>query len=296
MSDSTLAMNIGKNIEEAHHLREVFLGAFKEVSQMIEDKVNFCKRTGYIDSVLGDKIKGDIERASRTGINYVCQNSASVILGAGFYNIAKNARRLGYQCGAESYIHDSITNLIDVKDLLKMDLLYSKYFRKWCKQKFGIDYKYDLDLGVNFKDKFHYKFDLKEMTVELDGKVQDVNYVIKYLEPEYGIKEYIPILDKKGEVEDEYYTEGFDNDPTAKNIMDNWLNFTHWRQHLYIDDKEFDNRECRHVKFKIDHINDIDWYYEDDIEQIPYFFDELAKHKAMLKSKGIQIIPGVDVE
>jgi hypothetical protein len=184
MSDSTLANNIGKSIEEAKYLRDVFLGEFKEVGEMIKQKVEFCKRTGYIDSVLGDKILGNKERANRVGINYVCQNSASVILGAGFYNISHHARRLGYQCGAESYIHDSITNLVDVKDLLRIDLLYRKYFRSWCRRLFGIDFKYDLDLGVNFKDKFSYEFDLENMTVELSGTEVDVNYIIKYLEPE----------------------------------------------------------------------------------------------------------------
>jgi hypothetical protein len=286
MSDSTLANNIGKSIEEAKYLRDVFLGEFKEVGEMIKQKVEFCKRTGYIDSVLGDKILGNKERANRVGINYVCQNSASVILGAGFYNISHHARRLGYQCGAESYIHDSITNLVDVKDLLRIDLLYRKYFRSWCRRLFGIDFKYDLDLGVNFKDKFSYEFDLENMTVKLSGTEVDVNYIIKYLEPEYGIDSYLV---------DEKKIKPIPDDPKAKNIFDNWLNFTHWRQHLYIDDPYFDDRNYRHVIFKINRLTDIDWYYENDIEELPYYFDELKNHKEMLKSKGIQIIPGIDV-
>lgn len=211
---------------------------------------------------------------------------ASVILGAGFYNIAHHARRLGYKCGAESYIHDSITNLVEVKDLLRIDLLYRKYFRAWCNQLFGIDYKYDLDLGVNFKDKFSYNFDLENMTVEIDGKKCDVDYIIKYLEPEYGIDEYIS---------DEGYKESYGDDG-SESVMDHWLNFTHWREHLYIDDPEFDTRECRHVKFKINHLTGVDWYYEDDVSNMNNFFDELAKHKKMLKEKGVQIIPGFDVD
>jgi hypothetical protein len=315
IGDGSLASQLGKSIQETQKIRATFFGQFKEVHQLVMKKQLYAKKFGYVDTMLGDKMGADQIRWDKTGINYFMQNGAAVILASGFYMLGHFARLHGIKCYPKSIIHDSITNIVKIEDILKIALLYQKYFRKWHKLRYGIDFKYDLDLSINMLNHIGFKFDPNKMEVKIHAHKEDTDKILYYLCKRYdisfevtkvsianidqlksdwkGYKIYSPnkgshIDIKDIEVNDELYLDDYVYDEGyphgvdgAKNACDFFIKRIGDREHTFCTDPAFDDNIIREVKFKVNNFEQdvLDWYNDESDLPKSIYFDELKEYR-----------------
>lgn len=65
------------------------------MNEFIKKNIEYCQKTGYINTVLGEKLPGNIERANTVGPNYVVQNFASITLAESFAHMILNSYKVG---------------------------------------------------------------------------------------------------------------------------------------------------------------------------------------------------------
>ena len=236
----SIADNIGKSLEETNKIISNFFGRFKKINSVIQQKVEFCKEHGYIDTYLGDKIYADKNRAATVGINYFIQNATAVILAEAFNNNLRKQRDLGLTTTIKSVVHDSNIIGVKVKDLFLVIMCCRKYFHDYVMNKYAINYDYDLLIHINLRDKIKIKYDHETSKFSMKGSYDSIQTLMNYLDKYY---KYDILSDK---ITDEGgYNSVFD-------MSVNW----DFRHHKFYSDNDFKVNKKRSVELLIHDIKD----------------------------------------
>jgi len=181
MAVETLSHNLDMTFEDTKELVNAYYTRYSSAKKFIDEAKKFCKENGEIKTIFGDKLYADPRDYATAGINYVLQNSASVLMQFGFNNMDIAIRQLGLEIHPKSVIHDSNQNEIWIKDLFYVDMAYKRFFRQYIKETFGVDFKYDLELLKTFRDHTVYEMDYDTGIMTLKGPLSDCQYFEKYL-------------------------------------------------------------------------------------------------------------------
>lgn len=190
MSPETLSHQLDMTLEETKNLMQGYFDRYSVAKQMIDESIDYCKKTGYIKTIFGDKLaaKDGKRKANTQGINYKLQNGASVAMTAGFFNMDWACRVLEVPIHPLSIIHDSNQNLTDVVDLFYLDRIYYKFFREYERNYIGVDFKYDLELMKNFKRHTVYDMNFETNEMTLSGPKIDLEYYEDWLATKWKFK------------------------------------------------------------------------------------------------------------
>lgn len=181
MAINTLSHNLDMTMEETENLVNSYYSRYSSAKKYIDAAKKYCKENGEIKTVFGDKLYADARDYATAGINYVLQNSASVLMQFGFNNMDYAIRQVGIELHPKSVIHDSNQNEIWIEDLFYVDMAYKRFFRQYIREVFGVDFKYDLELLRTFRDHTVYSMDYETGIMTLDGSLNDCKYFEKYL-------------------------------------------------------------------------------------------------------------------
>ena len=145
----------GLSKEECQRAREVMLGKFPKVQEMIARKSQYpLDHNHRIDTQLGDILisYGDKAEHIRHGINYYVQNFTSVILVQGFMNLIKQSDKLGMGVQPIIYVHDSSINYFPVRNFWDINNFYVKHFTEYLYDLVGVRYLFKTLVGPNYWD------------------------------------------------------------------------------------------------------------------------------------------------
>lgn len=239
--DAGLAARAGVTTERVTEMKKAMFGTWKEVDRLRQHKLHYLETTGEIETFLGDRLRGDKEDAFTTAVNYGNQGNASVVANEGFELSVMNIRALNIDVSVESVIHDSNQNNLPIVDLFEADICYRNFFRKYINEKYGIDFKYDLDIMYNSCEHMSYSLDVDTLEGKISGPKKSVDYVFTYLkEPDITI-----ISDEVEENPDKGMV-----DPIGEFIK-NPTGGPRAKPHYICDYEEFLNPYIRTVKFKV---------------------------------------------
>jgi len=264
--DAGLAARAGVTTERVTEMKRAMFGTWREVDRLRQHKLHYLQQTGEIETFLGDRLHGDKDDAFTTAVNYGNQGNASVVANEGFELSIMNIRALDIDVSAESVIHDSNQNNLPIRDLFEADICYRNYFRKYIFEKYGIDFKYDLDILYNSCEHMSYSLDVETMEGKISGPKGSVDYVFTYLtEPDITILEdEITDNPDKGLV-----------DPIGEFIK-NPTGGPRAKPHYICDYPEFLSPYIRTVKFKVNrHVRGIETATKP--LGIPSYFDKVKR-------------------
>lgn len=231
--DKGLAIRAGVPKERVTEMKKAMFGTWKEVNKYRIHKINHLTKTGRIETYLGDRISADVDKAVTKGVNYCHQGNTSVIATEAFENAIIHIRELLIDLCVECICHDSNTNNFPIWDLFECDLCYQRYFRQYTNEKYGVDFKYDLDIAVDSCNNMKYSVDWKTREGCISGNKEAVDYVFQYLkEPDITILE--------DEVKDQH------SDP-----LGDFLKKPYDRSHHICTYPEFLHPQSRCVKFRV---------------------------------------------
>lgn len=166
----SIAEQTGLDLKQVAHMVKIFRETFPVLNKFIEAKKQYARdHGGEIETYLGDRLFCEPGRESTCGINYFVQNSASVILGEGFENIYENCYKAGLYIGPKIVVHDSTTVTTHIKNFFEVIKMIDIHFKKYCWEKYGILFKYDLITMLNFRDKIEFNYNSDENKLSLNG-------------------------------------------------------------------------------------------------------------------------------
>ena len=190
MHPSTLAHNLDMTLDETKELMNSYFRRYSSAKEYIEECKEYCRTTGEIKTIFGDRIyvSNPKKEFATAGINYVLQNSASVLMAFGFNNMDYAIRQLKLDLHPKSVIHDSNQNEIWIDDLFYVAKCYQRFFRQFIKETYGVDFKYDLELMRTFRDHTVFEMDFDTSVCTFDGPLDDILYYEKYLKNKWKFK------------------------------------------------------------------------------------------------------------
>lgn len=242
MSDQQLAHNLDFTMEQVLEFKNTYFTRYPDAKKFIEQSVDYCTKNGRINTIFGDKlIMKDPKKFKTSGINWVCQNGASVALADGFWNITNAMWQLGIPYEPWSVVHDSNQSQLFIKDIFHADMVYRKFFRQYMKDMLKIDFAYDLDLLKNFRDHTEYKFNMEAKTVDLTGTKSDIDYYLKYWDQSYDMK----VLERTEEPPNP--------DPMKDDLMVRFSGRFQKREHIYCGNPLIKKTPKTHVKLLFDY-------------------------------------------
>lgn len=175
---------------------DMFKTKFYTLWKFIESQTKYCIENGRINTMLGDKI--DVtnypnSKRATVGMNYSVQGYTSSLVAEGGYNVWKSLYDSGVYVRLINLVHDSLSYSVHSKEFF---LVYSKLndlFIEYLQNKYGIKFKFDLDLFLQHSDKTSIK-KIDENTYEFTGDkaIEIVNRLKKFNELEVIEEEKIP--------------------------------------------------------------------------------------------------------
>lgn len=257
--DAGLAEMCGVSVDTIERMGKALFSNWKDVARMRDHKMLYMQETGMAETYLGDRLHGDKDRYFTTAVNYPTQGNSACILIEGFVNSIINIRNRGYEIYPQTVIHDSSTNKIRIENLPEIDLCYRRYFRKYIKEKYGVNYEFDLDIMRNFRDKLSYNLDIKTHRITLSGNKDDVDYIMKHMQ-----------LHRKIIIE---------SDEVVDNDVDNFTKFMEvpfYRPHVVCGLDEFNCKQKRSIVFIIDEPIIGEELVDEPLGE-EYYFDKVCK-------------------
>lgn len=230
----SLAAGMEVSVETVKNVKKAMFDNWKEVDNLRRSMLQFAKFTGRCHTYLGDRLDCDKGRYFTTAVNYPNQGNSACILMEGFCNALRQIQKEGYEIYSETVIHDSNTNMIRIENLPEIDLIYRRYFRKYVREKFGADYKYDLDLLHNFADHSSWSMDIEKHEATISGTIEDVDYIWKHM----SAKRDVTLISE--EVDESDY-----------NQFDDFIKRAMWRPHVVCSLPEFNPKGYKTIVFKI---------------------------------------------
>ncbi len=239
-------------------MESALFGQWKRVGDYRQHKLAYLEQTGLIETYLGDRIQAEKDKAYTIAVNYGNQGNTAVVANEAFQNAIMEIRKLGIPVFAECIVHDSNTNNLPLEYLYEADLCYQRYFRQFIREKYGIDFKYDLDLGRDSCNNMSYHLDMETRICKISGIREDVDYVMSYLG-----KQDITMI--KDEIKDIW-----------KDPLDNFFKDSNDRSHMICDLPDFQHHESRSVEFRVNRYIKGEETYGKPIG-VPYYFDKVKK-------------------
>lgn len=242
-----LAKALGFSVDDANQVWSSFISKMKVVARFKDELLDFAQKNGRVETILGNRIPVDPERVHTSSMNYVIQGFTAIILAAGFYNSVAEAISRGINVSVKGVVHDSSTCEFPIEKLLHMDLHYRKFFREWIRYWWNPDYKYDLDLLMDYRHHCPYNFNIETGDINVSMWTGYADEFLEYLSQGYSFK----VEERKNIVQTDYKG-GARNDLAGVE-----------RTHNYMDD---DYSRCisrTELRLKLQEpLKDIGWYYE----------------------------------
>lgn len=185
-------------IEEVHELTELFFGQFTEVKKLIQKCREYTIANGAALTGLGDYIWLDKNRAHTVAFNTVVQSFAAITLAETFYNNVRKLREAGIPTSIISVVHDSNQLRIKIKDILQALLGVEKFFKKYFKEVYNLDYAYDIDILLNLRDALKFNWNQETGEIKIAGIAEQVDFLANTMMKYYDIEKVSEELDKKG--------------------------------------------------------------------------------------------------
>jgi len=231
--DVSLAGMMGCDPHVVSGIREAMMGGWKRVAELRDHKTLYTHHTGMIETFLGDRLvpREGGSKALTQSVNYANQGSSSLIATASFRNSCKMMRE---KCGIETYvtsiIHDSTQQSFPIKNIFEAYIIYNKYFRQYIKERYDIDYKFDLDICRDYMHNLSFSYNPKTKEGSLSGNKVDMDYIMNELGNDIKI------------ISDETKDDKSD-------CLDGWLKNNEAKGHLFCNLPDFDTKSVRTVSF-----------------------------------------------
>ena len=190
MSARTLGENLNVPTEEAQGYIDSLFGQFPVLEKFIEENSSFpINNGGYVKTELGDalrcpnyrylyktdpktgkkKLDGSVvSKLNSAGINYRIQSFSAVSLASGFEHVIQVALDKNMLIRNVIVVHDSCENLVNINYLFNIKQFYDKYFMEYAKEKYGILFAYDLEIGLNYGEMMGVK-PIEDNVIEVSG-------------------------------------------------------------------------------------------------------------------------------
>lgn len=157
MGDELMAEMTESTLEESIERGNNMFKLMPEVEALIQEKANYCtEHEGICETILGDKMVMEGKRRdqwARLGINQVIQGFTAIALADGFFhNIYVSYKTGEIKIRPVNVVHDSSQNLFETKKLFEIIPYYDKNMREYLLEKYGINWAFDTEAGVNYYD------------------------------------------------------------------------------------------------------------------------------------------------
>lgn len=258
-SIKSLSESAGVPYKVGKEIWDGFMGPMKKVTEFRDNNIAYAQKNGYINTILGEKIPCDTERAFTTANNWAVQGFTAVILAAFFYNCVEKALNLGIDTTVSMVIHDSCTISFPINRLFHMDLICKKYFRQACRKYFKPDYKFDWDLLLDLMKHMPYELNLTTGVASFTLWSEKVDYLLDHLATNYKFK----VIQREDFLEP-------DKDG-AKMLVNTGKN----KYHLVMENERFRQLKQTNLKIQLtERLKDIDWW---SVPLEPTFLEHITK-------------------
>lgn len=191
MSAKTLGQNLNVPEAEAQGYIDSLFGQFPDLEKFIKENSEYpMQHNGYINTELGDALrctayrflykddpyrKGQkkidnriVSKLSSAGINYRIQSFSAVSLASGFEHVIQKSLEDNMLIRNVIVVHDSCENLVNINYLFGIKQYYDEHFMKYAKDQYGVLFKYDLEIGLNYGEMMGVK-PIDNNTIEITG-------------------------------------------------------------------------------------------------------------------------------
>lgn len=188
-SAASLAKALNVSTEEAQSYLDALFNEFPQMAEFINKEASYpINHNGYVNTVFGDVLRSpdyrflyEVDRFGRKrlnrrivskldscGINYKIQSSSALSLASSFDNMIKEANKRNLPIYSIGVIHDSNQSLISVDLLWDVVKFYKEAFYDFALEKYGLKFKYDLEIGVSYGEMMEVKL-LENEDLQLTG-------------------------------------------------------------------------------------------------------------------------------
>ena len=81
-------------------------------------------------------------------VNYSNQGYSSLCATSSFALVYQKMREMGINGYCEGIVHDSTTGNVPINKIFEVYLICQRWFRQLIKERFNMDYRFDIDLSV----------------------------------------------------------------------------------------------------------------------------------------------------
>ena len=208
MSARTLGENLNVPEHEAQGYITSLFDQFPVLEKFIEENSNFpINNGGYVKTELGDTLrvpeyrflyKDDprrgrvldgrvVAKLGSAGINYRIQSFSALSLASGFEHVIQEAMEENKLVRNIIVVHDSTENLFDINLIFEIKPFYDRSFMDYAKDKYGIWFAYDLEIGLSYGEMLGLK-QISDDTIELTGSGSNIQQLLWKLDNESNLK------------------------------------------------------------------------------------------------------------
>lgn len=235
MSARTLGTNLNVPEAEAQGYIDALFGQFPQLESFILTNSNYpINHNGYIDTELGDTLRCTawrylwvpdkrnpgqqrkdgrvIAKLNSAGINYRIQSFSAVSLASGFEHCIQAAMDEGKLIRNIIVVHDSCENYFDINLLFDIRQFYDENFLKYAKEKYGIFFNYDLEIGLSYGEMLGVKL-ISPKVIEVSGAGSVIQGLLRKIREESD-------LDVQTSIPQEEIIPAFEMDPAKRFIKE----------------------------------------------------------------------------
>lgn len=210
MSAKTLGEQLNVPESEAQGYITSLFNQFPTLEKFIEANSQYpINNGGYINTELGDYLRVTayrylydndprfpgrkrinnriVAKLGSAGINYRIQSFSAVSLASGFEHVAQEALDRNMLIRNIIVVHDSCENLVNINYLFEIKQFYDKHFLQYAKDKYGIFFNYDLEVGLSYGEMMGVK-PIDDNTVEITGTGSVLRQLLWKIENESDLR------------------------------------------------------------------------------------------------------------
>lgn len=215
MSAKTLGESLNVPETEAQGYIDALFGQFPDLETFILRNSEYpINHGGYIETELGDTLRctawrylwvddkrypGSKKRDGRVmaklnsaGINYRIQSFSAVSLASGFEHCIQATME---EPDPEKkklirniiVVHDSCENYFDINHLFEIRQFYDENFLKYAKEKYGIFFDYDLEVGLSYGEMLGLKM-IDSRNIEVSGTATVLQGLLRKIREESDLE------------------------------------------------------------------------------------------------------------
>ena len=119
--------------------------------------------------------------------NYRIQSFSAISLASGFEHVIQKSMEDNMLIRNIIVVHDSCENLIDINYLFSIKQYYDEYFMNYAREKYGILFQYDLELGLSYGEMLAVK-PVDDRTIEVSGTGSNILGLLWKIENESDLE------------------------------------------------------------------------------------------------------------